>query len=228
MTDTTKEEGSITMKNCTFSWVDPEAVEEIKRRSSSSKKPKKKSKRGKNERRSSSDTTSTNNSIKEEHMKRVNSIQSLASMADSEGGTEQTSTSPHTLRNISCHIPAGSLVAVVGAVGCGKSTFLSAILGEVEPVDDTSKVYIPRSENRKGSPGFVSYCAQTPWILNSTLKENILFGRSFDEERYNEVVHACALSSDLEILPAGDMTEIGERGINLSGGQKACAFSSKV
>lgn len=221
MTDTTKEEGSITMKNCTFSWVDPEAVEEIKRRSSSSKKPKKKSKRGKNERRSSSDTTSTNNSIKEEHMKRVNSIQSLASMADSEGGTEQTSTSPHTLRNISCHIPAGSLVAVVGAVGCGKSTFLSAILGEVEPVDDTSKVYIPRSENRKGSPGFVSYCAQTPWILNSTLKENILFGRSFDEERYNEVVHACALSSDLEILPAGDMTEIGERGINLSGGQKA-------
>lgn len=218
------EEGSITMKKCTFSWVDSDAMEEIKRRNSSNNKKQKKrsSKRGrKNERRSSSDTTTTNNSVKEEHMKRVNSIQSLASMADSEGGGTESHTSPHTLRNISCHIPAGSLVAVVGPVGCGKSTFLSAILGEVEPVDDTSKVYIPRSEDRKGSPGFVSYCAQTPWILNSTLKENILFGRPFDEERYNEVVHACALSSDLEILPAGDMTEIGERGINLSGGQKA-------
>merc|ERR1712071_313366 len=67
----------------------------------------------------------------------------------------------------------------------------------------------------------MGYCNQTPWVVNDTLKGNILFGRDFDEKRYDKVVKACALLDDLAILPAGDMTEIGERGINLSGGQKA-------
>ena len=68
--------------------------------------------------------------------------------------------------------------------------------------------------------GSVVYCAQQPWIMNSTLKENIVFGSPFDAERYARVLRVCALLPDLEILPKGDETEIGEKGINLSGGQK--------
>jgi ATP-binding cassette subfamily C (CFTR/MRP) protein 1 len=100
-------------------------------------------------------------------------------------------------------------VAVVGAVGTGKSSFLSAILGEMEPIND-SKVYVTQPEG--AGPGYISYCAQTPWVVNDTLRGNVLFGREYDPERYQAVVEACALADDLAILPAGDETEIGERG----------------
>jgi ATP-binding cassette subfamily C (CFTR/MRP) protein 1 len=121
-----------------------------------------------------------------------------------------------TLRNISCQIQPGSLVAVVGPVGCGKSSFLSVLLGEMEALED-SKAYMPHSK----TAGFVSYCAQTPWVINDTIRGNISFGRRFDPERYQKVLENCALLDDLKTLPAGDQTEVGERGINLSGGQKA-------
>jgi ABC-type multidrug transport system fused ATPase/permease subunit len=93
------------------------------------------------------------------------------------------------------------------------SSFWSAILGELETVHD-SKVFLPQPADAEEA-GYISYCAQTPWVANDTLRGNILFGREYEEHRYDEVVSACAA------LPAGDMTEIGERGINLSGGQKA-------
>ena len=121
-----------------------------------------------------------------------------------------------TLRNLSCFVRAGSLVAIVGPVGCGKSAFLSAILGELVPLDG-SKIYMPNSKVR----GFIAYCSQTPWVINDTIRGNILFGREYHAERYNQVIEACALRDDLAVLPSGDNTEIGERGINLSGGQKA-------
>ncbi|KAL9964351.1 hypothetical protein ACROYT_G027981 [Oculina patagonica] len=114
-----------------------------------------------------------------------------------------------TLTDINVNISSGSLVAVVGQVGCGKSTLLSALLGETEKLD--GKVYV------KGS---VAYVPQIAWIQNATLRENILFGRSFDSKRYAKAIHTCALQPDLDILPGGDLTEIGEKGINLSGGQK--------
>jgi ABC-type multidrug transport system fused ATPase/permease subunit len=120
-----------------------------------------------------------------------------------------------TLQNLNCQIGAGSLIAVVGPVGSGKSSFLSALLGEMEALED-SKVYMPDYNTHS-----LSYCAQTPWVINDTIQGNILFGRSFDAERYYQVLEDCALLDDLKILPAGDKTEIGERGINLSGGQKA-------
>lgn len=68
--------------------------------------------------------------------------------------------------------------------------------------------------------GRIAYAPQQPWIQNTSLRENILFGREYDEKLYNSIIHACSLDLDLDLLPGGDLTEIGEKGINLSGGQK--------
>uniref|UniRef100_A0A1B6EGY9 ABC-type glutathione-S-conjugate transporter n=1 Tax=Clastoptera arizonana TaxID=38151 RepID=A0A1B6EGY9_9HEMI len=113
------------------------------------------------------------------------------------------------LRNINIRVKQGALVAVVGTVGSGKSSLVSAFLGEMDRI--TGRV------NTKGS---VAYVPQQAWIQNATMKENIIFGKSFDQNSYNRIVKGCALQQDLDMLPAGDKTEIGEKGINLSGGQK--------
>eukprot|EP00004_Rigifila_ramosa_P026681 TRINITY_DN8416_c0_g1_i1.p1 TRINITY_DN8416_c0_g1~~TRINITY_DN8416_c0_g1_i1.p1 ORF type:complete len:795 (+),score=230.13 TRINITY_DN8416_c0_g1_i1:841-3225(+) len=113
------------------------------------------------------------------------------------------------LKNISVCVNAPQLCAVVGPVGSGKSTLLSCILGELSQISGSVSVR-----------GKLAYVPQQPWILNATLKDNIIVGQAFFAEKYEKVLRACALLSDLAILPAGDMTEIGERGINLSGGQK--------
>uniref|UniRef100_A0A674GTF1 ATP binding cassette subfamily C member 2 n=1 Tax=Taeniopygia guttata TaxID=59729 RepID=A0A674GTF1_TAEGU len=116
---------------------------------------------------------------------------------------------PSCLCSVTLDIMPGSLVAVVGAVGSGKSSLVSAMLGEMENI----KGHI----NIQGS---LAYVPQQAWIQNATLKDNIIFGSELDEARYQQVLKACALLPDLELLPAGDQTEIGEKGINLSGGQK--------
>nr|CAD7573697.1 unnamed protein product [Timema californicum] len=142
---------------------------------------------------------------------------------------------PPVLKNINLKLPQGSLVAVVGTVGSGKSSLISALLGELDKL--TGRV------NTKGS---IAYVPQQAWIQNCTLRDNITFGKSMDHSTYMRVIEACALKPDLEMLPAGDQTEIGEkasitlvldyiakdreikdsilvrctRGINLSGGQK--------
>uniref|UniRef100_A0A8C0F0Q6 MRP3 protein n=1 Tax=Bubo bubo TaxID=30461 RepID=A0A8C0F0Q6_BUBBB len=106
-------------------------------------------------------------------------------------------------------VPSGALVAIVGPVGCGKSSLVSALLGEMEKLEGEVAV--------KGS---VAYVPQQAWIQNATLKDNILFGQASNEQKYQNVLEACALKTDLEVLPGGDQTEIGEKGINLSGGQR--------
>ncbi|XP_070559247.1 ATP-binding cassette sub-family C member 8-like isoform X2 [Ptychodera flava] len=116
------------------------------------------------------------------------------------------------LSNINLCVPCGSFVIVIGLVGSGKSSLLSAILGEMTTV--SGSVQFNRERNR------ISYVPQKAWLQNATLRDNILFGQTFDQKRYDAVIQACALQPDIDILPAGDMTEIGERGINLSGGQK--------
>uniref|UniRef100_A0A8B9SEE7 Multidrug resistance-associated protein 1 n=1 Tax=Apteryx owenii TaxID=8824 RepID=A0A8B9SEE7_APTOW len=113
------------------------------------------------------------------------------------------------LKNLNVSIPEGSLVAVVGQVGSGKSSFLSAILGEMEKLEGTVQ--------RRGS---VAYVSQQAWIQNAILQENILFGSNLNRPYYEQVLKSCALLPDLEQLPNGDQTEIGERGVNISGGQK--------
>ncbi|XP_009074986.1 PREDICTED: canalicular multispecific organic anion transporter 2 [Acanthisitta chloris] len=114
-----------------------------------------------------------------------------------------------TLKDINMLVPSGALVAIVGHVGCGKSSLVSALLGEMEKLEGEVAV--------KGS---VAYVPQQAWIQNATLKDNILFGQAPNEEKYQNALEACALKTDLEVLPGGDQTEIGEKGINLSGGQR--------
>ena len=116
---------------------------------------------------------------------------------------------PTLLKDINLRVKEGSLTAVVGSVGAGKSSLISAMLGEMH-----------KESGRVAVNGKIAYVPQQAWIQNSTLKENIIFNLEVDEERYKEVVENCALTTDLTILPAGDQTEIGEKGINLSGGQK--------
>uniref|UniRef100_A0A8U7P8D9 Multidrug resistance-associated protein 1 n=1 Tax=Corvus moneduloides TaxID=1196302 RepID=A0A8U7P8D9_CORMO len=117
----------------------------------------------------------------------------------------------HSITNlfINFTVPEGSLVAVVGQVGCGKSSLLSALLGEMD-----------KKEGYVVVKGSVAYVPQQAWVQNATLEDNIVFGREMSESRYKRVIEACALLPDVEILPSGDKTEIGEKGVNLSGGQK--------
>ncbi len=113
------------------------------------------------------------------------------------------------MANINFHARKHELTAIVGNVGSGKSSLLAALLGQMQLINGTSKVC-----------GSISYTPQEAWLLNMTLRENIIFGGDFDETLYNEVIRVCALSRDLKLMPDGDRTEIGERGINLSGGQR--------
>eukprot|EP01018_Ginkgo_biloba_P003571 Gb_36600 [translate_table: standard] len=114
-----------------------------------------------------------------------------------------------TLRDINIEVKRKSLVAIVGTVGSGKSSLLSSLLGEMPKLSGMVKV--------SGSTGYV---AQTSWIQNGTIEDNILFGLPMDVTKYQNVIRVCALEKDLEMMEFGDQTEIGERGINLSGGQK--------
>ncbi|ELW60555.1 ATP-binding cassette sub-family C member 9 [Tupaia chinensis] len=118
-----------------------------------------------------------------------------------------------TLSNIDIRIPTGQLTMIVGQVGCGKSSLLLAILGEMQTLE--GKVHWS-NRNRYS----VAYAAQKPWLLNATVEENITFGSPFNKQRYKAVTDACSLQPDIDLLPFGDQTEIGERGINLSGGQR--------
>lgn len=117
--------------------------------------------------------------------------------------------SPITLPNISLNIPHNKLIAIVGRVGSGKSSLLSAILGDMYKLSGSVNVC-----------GSMAYVPQVAWIQNATMKKNILFTSEYDETRYKEVLAGAALEADISILAAGDETEIGEKGINLSGGQK--------
>ncbi|KAG8997825.1 hypothetical protein FRB94_007433 [Tulasnella sp. JGI-2019a] len=114
------------------------------------------------------------------------------------------------LKGVELSVARGAFVTIVGQVGCGKSSLLQALIGEMR-----------RTRGNTTFSGPVSYLPQAPWILNTTLRENILFGEEFDQTRYNGVLSACQLLPDIAILPYGDMTEIGEKGVSLSGGTKA-------
>ncbi|XP_047452289.1 ATP-binding cassette sub-family C member 8 isoform X2 [Mugil cephalus] len=143
---------------------------------------------------------------------------------------------PPTLSNVDIRIPFGKLTMIVGQVGCGKSSLLLAALGEMQRVsgavtwnslpslesegDESPTDRDAASDGDIRKRGAVAYASQKPWLLNATVVENITFEMPMIKSRYKAVVDACSLQPDIDILPQGDQTEIGERGIILSGGQK--------
>ncbi|CCM03907.1 uncharacterized protein FIBRA_06058 [Fibroporia radiculosa] len=114
------------------------------------------------------------------------------------------------------HFQRGSINLIVGPTGSGKTSLLMALLGEMHyiPAGPDSFYNLPRS-------GGIAYAAQESWVQNETIRDNILFGTPYDEERYHKVITQCGLQRDLDLFDAGDQTEVGEKGITLSGGQKA-------
>ncbi|CAG2114014.1 unnamed protein product [Medioppia subpectinata] len=119
--------------------------------------------------------------------------------------------SPHpNLQNISVHLRPGDLLAVIGPVGAGKSSLLMTILKE-----------LPVLSGSVETVGSISYASQEPWSFNNSVRNNILFGTEYNESRYKRVVEVSALERDFQLFPFGDKTLVGERGVSLSGGQKA-------
>lgn len=152
------------------------------------------------------ETITENVTLKESN---VSEGSSLAKSPDSAGKSEGSKKQTFKLTDLDFTIRKGEFVVITGQIGSGKSSLLQALNGKMKRNSGTVRIN-----------GSHLLCG-TPWIQNSTVKENITFNLPYDETWYKEVLHACSLESDLEILPAGDLTEIGERGITLSGGQKA-------
>ncbi|KAH8918812.1 P-loop containing nucleoside triphosphate hydrolase protein [Atractiella rhizophila] len=126
------------------------------------------------------------------------------------------------LRDLTVDFPIGKLSLIAGATGSGKSSLLLALLGELDCL--SGKVHLPKQPfiiDENGHSNCVAFASQTPWLQHASIKDNILFSSPYDEKRYQAVLQACALLPDLEVLEDGDSTEIGEKGVSLSGGQKA-------
>ena len=171
-------------------------------------------------------------------------VEKATEVADTPASDEETSGTTSTLNSteqpanatFQLHVPrfnfpTGKLALICGSTGSGKSSFLHALLGEMDIV--SGRVYLPsrtvlKTENvSKIDPEFpnlyldkVAYVAQQPFLQHASIRDNILFGLPYDEARYRTTLYQCALNKDLTILPDGDRTEIGEKGISLSGGQK--------
>ncbi|XP_054154954.1 ATP-binding cassette sub-family C member 2-like [Oppia nitens] len=141
-----------------------------------------------------------------------NDLQTTTTTTNSTTTTTTTSDDNNNmLKDIDLAISDGMFVAVVGGVGSGKSSLMSALIGDMELIGGSINIAQGHS---------MAYVPQQAWIQNATLKDNILFGKPYDQIRYSQVLSACALEPDLRQLSGGDETEIGEKGINLSGGQK--------
>ena len=116
-----------------------------------------------------------------------------------------------TLSNIEMSVRRSEIICVVGPVASGKSTLVQGLIGELLPMNNDDKFRVS---------GRISYASQIPFILNATVRDNILFGEPYDKDRYERVLEACCLTADIETFHYKDLTEIGERGVTLSGGQK--------
>lgn len=125
------------------------------------------------------------------------------------GNSTEINRNIYTLSNISVNIKEGSLVAIVGSVGSGKSSFLATILGEMNKKSGTVSMLTNMN---------YAYCDQRPWIVNASIKNNILFGKEYNEEKFNNAIYSACMNDDLKIFADGVNTEIGERGVNMSGG----------
>lgn len=143
-------------------------------------------------------------------------VQAAAAEEVESSGKEKQADVIH-LKNVNLKIKRGQLVAFIGQVGSGKSTLLCALLGEIKKISGNVSIH-----------GSMGYSLQQPWIQNGTLKANILFGQPYDEQKYQAVIKASALEKDLEWLPSGDDTLLGEKGVQISGGQKARVSLARI
>jgi ATP-binding cassette subfamily C (CFTR/MRP) protein 1 len=139
----------------------------------------------------------------------VQSAQDASGVATPSDATAVEEELPFAMNGVNLTFGRNELVAIIGSVGSGKSSLLAALAGDMRRT--SGEVIMGASR---------AFCPQYAWIQNATVRDNIVFGKDFDQKWYDEVVDACALRADLEMLPAGDRTEIGERGITVSGGQK--------
>ncbi|KAF9129912.1 hypothetical protein BGW39_003647 [Mortierella sp. 14UC] len=201
-----------------FAWTS--GKDEELRREKNEKEAAKKKKEGKDTTaaQSSSNSEKTSSTPTLQKTPTIDSIKTISSTDGNNNDDTSPSTQDNnsaideplpTLTNIDLAVPKGSLTAVVGRVGQGKSSLMSALIGEMY-----------KRQGRVIVSGTVAYVSQVAWILNGSLRDNILFGLPFDQSKYDRIVASAGLLPDIRILPAGDATEIGERGINLSGGQK--------
>ncbi|KAI9844589.1 MAG: hypothetical protein M1838_002113 [Thelocarpon superellum] len=165
--------------------------------------------------------------LEDEEEKRMGPVIGLKNATLTWGGRADAHASrPFTLARMNIDFVVGGLNLIIGPTGSGKTSLLMALLGEMSLRHGT--VFLPQTLRREtlrpdpatGLTDGVAYCAQQAWLLNATIRHNILFGRPYDEDRYREVLVACALEHDLDILDAGDATLVGEKGVTLSGGQK--------
>jgi ABC-type multidrug transport system fused ATPase/permease subunit len=177
----------------------------------------KKEKNSESETDSKLSKNSKNNKIEEIEEKKEKDISNIINDKENENkdkeekedNSSEDSYEPFKIKNLNLNIPRKSLTAIVGTVGSGKSSLINALIGEMK-----------RESGEVVFGGTIGYCPQQAWIQNATVKDNILFGKEYDEKKYKNAIKSCALLPDFKIFPKGDMTEIGERGINLSGGQK--------
>ena len=137
-----------------------------------------------------------------------NNVKTTQPFQTNDGLITENSVGP-TLKNIGFSANAGDFVAVIGSVGSGKSSFAYSLLGETQKLKGNILV-----------KGKVAYVPQEAWLMNATVRDNIVFFNEYDERRYHQILNICKLTNDISTLPGGDLTEIGERGVNLSGGQR--------
>ncbi|XP_060851718.1 ATP-binding cassette sub-family C member 4-like isoform X2 [Rhopalosiphum padi] len=144
-------------------------------------------------------------------LKKNTELQNIHSVVFSKATAKWTDVqTSYTLESINISVSSGQLIAIIGAVGVGKSSLMQAILRE-----------LPLSEGFLDVHGVISYASQDPWIFSNSIKQNIIFNSPIDEDRYKQVIQVCALKNDFQQFPYGDKTIVGERGVTLSGGQKS-------
>jgi ATP-binding cassette, subfamily C (CFTR/MRP), member 1 len=165
----------------------------------------------KKEKKEKKDKKEKDKKEKEKETKVVETSENSSEVASTDDTKQQSKeTGPFKIHDLNIQVAHGEFLGVVGGVGSGKTSFLAALAGDMRKLNGEASI-----------SGSKAYCPQNAWIQNATVEENILFGQELDEEKFKRVVDACSLRHDLEVLPNGRYTQIGERGINVSGGQKA-------